>query len=383
LELGQIIKTTFLIIIIKVQNMKRLFYLLVPAIVFASCGGNSSKPGDLTAMKKQRDELDAKIKTMEAGKPDTSGARTTAVSVTEVQPTDFNGFVEVQSQINGDENIMASPKAPGTVQRILVQPGQHVGRGQVLATLDASTVEQQIQTLMPQLHLQKSVYEKQQNLWKQNIGTEVQLMTSKAQMEATEKQIEALKAQRDLYRVVSPINGVVDAVNLKAGEAAAPGMTGIRVVSYDKLKAEASLGENYLGKVKQGNRVLLILPDINDSIKTTLSYVSQAVDPVSRAFTVQVRLANNNKLHPNMSCKMRILNYENPQALVVPVSVIQHTSEGDMLYVADGDKARSVMVKTGRNANGQVEILSGLKPGDKVITRGYEELDNGKQITIL
>jgi membrane fusion protein, multidrug efflux system len=334
-------------------------------------------------MKKQRDELDAKIKTMEAGKPDTSGARTTAVSVTEVQPTDFNGFVEVQSQINGDENIMASPKAPGTVQRILVQPGQHVGRGQVLATLDASTVEQQIQTLMPQLHLQKSVYEKQQNLWKQNIGTEVQLMTSKAQMEATEKQIEALKAQRDLYRVVSPINGVVDAVNLKAGEAAAPGMTGIRVVSYDKLKAEASLGENYLGKVKQGNRVLLILPDINDSIKTTLSYVSQAVDPVSRAFTVQVRLANNNKLHPNMSCKMRILNYENPQALVVPVSVIQHTSEGDMLYVADGDKARSVMVKTGRNANGQVEILSGLKPGDKVITRGYEELDNGKQITIL
>jgi RND family efflux transporter MFP subunit len=236
---------------------------------------------------------------------------------------------------------------------------------------------------MPQLHLQKSLYEKQQNLWKQNIGTEVQLMTTKAQLEATEKQIEALKAQRDLYRVVSPINGTVDAVNLKVGEAAAPGMTGIRVVSFDKLKAEASLGENYLGKVKQGDRVLLVLPDLNDSLKATLTYVSQAVDPVSRAFTVQVRLANNSRLHPNMSCKMKILNYENPHALVVPVSVIQHTSEGPMLYVADGSKAKSVFVKIGRNANGLVEVLSGLKPGDKVITRGYEELDNGKQINIL
>lgn len=336
-------------------------------MVLASCGGNNNKSGNAAP----------------AGKQDTTASKAAAVSVTEVQPQDFTAHVEVQSAITGDENINATPKAPGTVQNILVQAGQRVGKGQVLATLDASTVEQQIETLMPTLHLQKSIYEKQQNLWKQNIGTEVQLMTAKAQMEATEKQIEALKAQRDLYRVVSPINGVVDAVNLKAGEAAAPGMNGIRVVSYDKLKAEASLGENYLGKVKTGDRVLLIFPDVNDSMRTTLSYVSQAVDAVSRAFTVQVRLGNNPKLHPNMSCKMLIQNYENPHALVVPVSVIQHTQEGDMLYVADGDKAKSVMVTTGRNANGQVEILSGLHPGDKVITKGYEELDNGKQITIL
>jgi multidrug efflux pump subunit AcrA (membrane-fusion protein) len=154
-------------------------------------------------------------------------------------------------------------------------------------------------------------------------------------------------------------------------------------VSYDKLKAEASLGENYLGKVKQGNPVLIVLPDINDSIKTTLSYVSQAVDPVSRAFVVQVHMASNSKLHPNMSCIMRISNYENKAALVVPISVIQRTSQGEMLYIADGNRSKAVYVTTGRNANGMVEILSGLKTGDKVITKGYEEMDNGKQIEII
>jgi membrane fusion protein, multidrug efflux system len=367
--------------------MTRLIYLLVPALMFAACNGGKTgdKAAELAKLKQQRADIDVQIKKLEGegGKTEGTSTGVAAVSVTEVKPTDFNAFVEVQSQITGEENIMTSPKAPGTVKSVLVQTGQKVHQGQVLALLDASTVEQQIETLMPQLHLQKSLYEKQQSLWKQNIGTEVQLMTAKAQVEATEKQIDALKAQRDLYRVVSPINGTVDAVNLRVGEAAAPGMTGIRVVSNEKLKAEASLGENYLGKVRQGDRVLLVFPDINDSIKATLSYVSAAVDPVSRSFTAQVRLSNNSKLHPNMSCKMRIINYENSHALVVPVSVIQHTSEGSMLYIADGNKAKSVIVTTGRNANGRVEILSGLKSGDKVITKGYQELDNGKQITIL
>ena len=207
-------------------------------------------------------------------------------------------------------------------------------------------------------------------------------MSAKANYEANEKQIAALKSQRDMYRIVAPVSGVVDAVNLKVGEMASPGQNGIRIVNYDKLKAEANLGENYLGKVKQGDRVLLVLPDINDSIKTTLSYVSQVVDPVSRAFTVQVRLGGNNKLHPNMACIMRISNYESAHALIVPVSVIQKTSQGTMLYIADGSVAKSVPVTTGRNSNGMVEITSGLKPGDKVITAGNADIDNGQQISI-
>ena len=363
--------------------MKRIIYLIVPAMIFASCGGNKTdKAAELTKLKTERADLDVKIKALEAGKSDTSGVKVIPVSVSIVQPTDFNSYVEVQSQIAGDENIQATSQAPGTVKSISVQTGQRVSKGQVLAVLDASTVERQIEAAEPQLILLKSLYEKQQVLWKQNIGTEVQLMSAKANYEANEKQIAALKSQRDMYRIVAPVSGVVDAVSLKVGEMASPGQNGIRIVNYDKLKAEANLGENYLGKVKQGDRVLLVLPDINDSIKTTLSYVSQVVDPVSRAFTVQVRLGGNNKLHPNMACIMRISNYESAHALIVPVSVIQKTSQGTMLYIADGSVAKSVPVTTGRNSNGMVEITSGLKPGDKVITAGNADIDNGQQISI-
>jgi RND family efflux transporter MFP subunit len=366
--------------------MKRIIYLLAPAMILASCGGKTTnKTEELTKLRKERADIDLKIKKLESeGAGGTTTVKATPVSVIEVKPVVFNAFIEVQSQITGDANVIATAKTPGTVNNVLVQAGQRVSQGQVLATLDGSIVDRQIETLIPTLNLQKQVYEKQQNLWKENIGTEVQLLSAKTQYESTQKQIAALQSQRDLYRVVSPISGVVDAVNVKVGDMAQPGnpMTGIRVVSYDKLKAEANLGENYLGKVKQGDPVTLVFPDLGDSVKTRISYVAKSIDPMSRSFVVQIRLGNNQKLHPNMSAIMKIANYESREALVIPVSVIQKTSEGNMVYIADGNVAKLVPVTIGRNSNGMVEVMSGLKAGDKVVVAGYQDLDAGEAIII-
>jgi RND family efflux transporter MFP subunit len=362
-------------------KMKRLFLLAVPAMILASCGGNAGDPTiQLSALKKQRAELDVKIQKLEAGNKDKTGGKLTAVSVAELQPTVFNGIIEVQAQINGDEIVNATARTMGTVNRVNVQVGQAVRRGQVLASLDNVIADQQIAALEPQIQLTKSLYEKQQKLWEQNIGTEVQLMSAKATYENLMKQKAVLQSNKDLYNILSPINGTVDMVGLKVGDQSAAGF--IRVVNTSNLKAEANLGENYIGKVKLGDPATLFFPDMNDSVKAKITFVSKAVDPMSRTFTVQIKLGNNNKLHPNMSSILKISNYENPKAIVVPVSVIQKTSEGQMVYIADGNKAKIVNIVTGRNANGMVEVLSGLEAGDKIIIAGYEDLDNGEPIAI-
>lgn len=361
--------------------MKQLIYLLIPAMIFASCGGGAKDPAaELAELKKQRAELDMKIKTLEAKENKDSTGKVTAVSVSELQPMVFKAYIEVQSQVTGDQVVNATARTMGTVNRVYVQVGQQVRQGQVLATLDASVAEQQIKAMEPQIDLAKALYEKQQKLWEQNIGTEVQLMSAKTQYDNLIKQKAVMQAGKDLYNIISPISGTVDAVNLKVGDQAAMG--GIRVVNASALKAEASLGENYLGKVKVGDAAQLIFTDINDTVKTKVSFVSKSVDPMSRAFTVEVKLPGSNKLHPNMSCILKIANYERANALVVPVSVIQKTSKGEMVYVADGKKAKSVMVTTGRNANGMVEVLSGLSAGDKVIVAGFEDLDNGEAVSV-
>lgn len=364
--------------------MKRITTILAASVLLASCGGEKKgdKSAELAKLKSERASLDLKIKALEATEGKNNPRKATPVAAMEVNPSVFNSYIEVQSQILGDENVLATPQAPGVVTHVNVKAGQHVNRGQVLATLDAAAIEQQVKGLDVQLTLTKSLYEKQKNLFAQNIGSEIQLMQAKAAYEGAQKQKEALQAQRNMYRIISPINGTVDNVSLKTGDMASPGMTGIRVVSFDDLKAEANLGENYIGKVKQGDPVNIIFPDLNDSIQTKVSYVGRQVDPVSRAFLVQIRLGNNKKIYPNMSCKLRISNYENKNALVVPVQVIQKTAEGEMLYVVDGNKAKSVIVTTGRNSNGLVEVLSGLKAGDKVITEGFGDIDNGESITV-
>lgn len=347
--------------------MKRSIYIIAAAtLILASCGGGDTE--------KKTTKTDS-----------TATRKAISVSVMEVQPAPFTAYIEIQSQIVGDENVNAMAQLPtaAAVRSIHVKVGQRVSKGQLLASLDATTVEQQIKALEPNIILAKTMYEKQQKLWEQQIGTEVQLLQSKANYESAIAGKAALVAQRNLYRIVSPINGTVDQINLKVGDLAG-GMNpnGIRVVDLDKMKAEAKLGENYLGKVKAGDEVILVMPDLQDSIVTKISYVAQSVDPVSRAFIVEVKLGANKKLRPNMSCQMKIANYKNSNAITVPVSVIQKTSEGDMLYVADANKAKAVMVSTGNNSNGLVEILSGLEAGQKVIVQGFEELDNGAPISV-
>lgn len=365
--------------------MKRSLYLiLISTSLLAACGGDKSGKGEaeLSKLKKERAALDEKIVKLEAEVNKNKPAKATAVSVMAATTQAFSAYVEVQANVNGEQSVLATPQAAGIVERILVKPGQRVGKGQTLAILDAAAVEQQIKSLDAQLTLVKALYEKQQKLWAQNIGSEVQLMSAKAQYEATAKQKAALQAQRDMYSIKSPINGTVDGINIKEGEMAAIGMLGIRVVNAEALKVQANLGENYLGQVKEGDPVNLIFTSSSDTIKSKLTYVSKAVDAISRAFQVEVRLGSNSKLHPNMSCKMQIANYQNSKAIVVPVSVIQNTAAGEVLFVADGNKAKSVTVKTGRNSNGMVEILDGLKEGDRVITAGYADLDNGDLVNV-
>lgn len=364
--------------------------LLLSALLFFTACSNE-QPTDHTSgkaearlekLKKQRADIEQEIKSLEASLNKTGAGKITPVSISTLETGPFRAYIDIQAQVTGDENVLATPQAPGVVTRVYVKSGQKVQKGQALAALDAAALELQIKSMDAQLTLTKQLYEKQQKLWAQNIGTEVQLLQAKAQYESLESQRASLNAQKEMHRIISPINGVVDEVGIKEGDIASPGMSGIRVVGKDKLKVTANLGENYLGKVTEGDPVMLIFNNGTDSLHTRLSYVARSVNPVSRAFHVEVKLSSDTRLHPNMSCKMKIANYENPEAIAIPISVVQRTADGEIVYIADKDQARLVPVQLGKISHGLVEITSGLNPGDQLITAGFEDLNNGSKIQI-
>ena len=365
-------------------DMKRANLLVFAILLLAACQQQPSNPQDqLAALQKQKEQIDQKIATLEKsmGKQ-AAPVKVTPVNVMSMQPTAFSSFIEVQGKVDAQQNVNVTPEAAAVVTSIKVHVGQQVHKGQVLATLDDQVLRQGIAQLQTQLAFTKNLYERQKNLWAQKIGSEVQLLTAKNNYENVQKQLQVQEAQQDLYTIKSPIDGTVDEMDLKIGQAVSPGMPTIRVVNLQDLKVVGQLGESYLSKVKTGGPVELVFPDENDTLRTKLSYVSQVVDPASRSFDVEIRLPSNRVYHPNMLAIIRVLGYINPKAMVVPISVVQHALTGDYVYVAKDNKAHQVPVVIGHTYGGNAEIIQGLQPGDQLITVGFDNLNEGDTLQI-
>lgn len=355
--------------------MKKVIYISAITIL-AACSQSKDKKTELADLKKQRTEIDGKIVKLEAelGGSDTT---TTAkeISVFEVNETNFKNYLEIQGKIDAEQNIQVNPEAQGVVTAVFAKIGQNVSKGQVLAQIDDKVALQSIAELQTQLDLATSLYNRQKNLWDQNIGTEVQFISAKTQKEAAERRIATTRSQIAMYKVKSPINGTIDEMNLKVGDAVAPGMSGIRVINTSSLKAKAQVAETYAGRVSQGDEVNVVFPDIPDSLETKINFASKTIDPASRSFEIQINLPASAKYRPNMLAVLKIVDYQNKKALVIPVSAIQKSESGDFVFIAENGKAKKVVIKTGRTHNGTVEIVSGLKVGDKVITVGVQDLN--------
>ncbi|GAB3907187.1 efflux RND transporter periplasmic adaptor subunit [Mucilaginibacter boryungensis] len=363
--------------------MKKILYISA-AMALAAC---SQKPKDYKAqladLKKQQADITAQIGKIEAEHPAPDSSKVTDVSVAEVKTQTFTNYAQIQGKIDAQDNVTAYPQMQGTITNIYVKAGQHVGRGQVLVQLDNSVLRQQIAQAQAQLSLANTVYQRQKNLWDQKIGTEVQFLQAKTNYEAGLKQVAALREQSAMYTIKSPINGTVDQMDLKLGQAAMPGQTGIRIVNADLLKVKADVPESYSGSINQGDKVKVLIPDANDSLITNVTFAAKVIDPTSRSFAIEVKLPQRKTLRPNMTAILNVASYTKNNAVVIPVKAIQKSETGDYVFLNANGIAKKTIVKAGATYGGQTEILSGLKAGDQLITEGASDIEDGDKVKVL
>ena len=372
--------------------MKQYFAIVVAlSILAAACGGTNGgdKKSELAKLKKEQADLNAKIAALEKeiALTDTSAAKSKLVEVLTVQPDSFYHYIDIQGKVDADQNVTISPQMPGAVKAIYVKEGDNVGAGQVLAEIDDQVMRQGVEELKTQLALAQQLFTKQENLWKQNIGSEVQFLQAKTQKEALEQKMRTMNEQLALYRITSPISGSVDEVNVKLGQVIAPGVPTFRVVNTSRLKVEAEVAERFAGSVKEGSHVVVHFPDLKKDVPEKIAFRSKAINPLNRTFTVQVNLDEQTaEYHPNMIAVLKITDYQKNNALVVPVNVVQESEEGAYVFVVDRagntPTAKRTAVELGQSYNGRVEIVNGLQPGDEVVTTGFEDLNNGVVLSI-
>jgi membrane fusion protein (multidrug efflux system) len=372
--------------------MKHLLIVFGIASVIISCssGNGNDKLQELDKLKKEQSALKEKIAKLEAEvalTDSTDKEKSKLVSVTEMKLQPFSHYIEVQAKVEGDEDVVVSAQSMGTVTAVLVNAGDKVSKGQVMATIDDRTISENLESMKSQLELTTTMYNKQKNLWDQKIGSEVQYLNAKAQKESLERQVASLQDQWDMTRIKSPINGTVDDVKIKTGQMMAPGLPAVRVVNLSSLKVKGEIAESYINYVNKGNPVKIFFPDLNTEIESKVDYSGKAINVVNRTFNVEVKLnSTKEEFHPNQVAVLKIADYTSGNAMVVPVGAVMKSSEGEYVFVAAAEngkmKAKRKSIKSGKIYNGTVEVTQGILPGDKVITFGYQNLVDGDLITI-
>ena len=380
----------------KTINMNTTIYSRLSAVALASllvaCSATTpeqDKKARLEKLKTEQADLTKEIKKLEdeiaKANPQASTVKSKEVVVKELQLSKFEHFVQTQGSIESEENIQISAKMPGVVTQVMVQEGQDVRKGETLAQTDNSLIVRNIEELKASLELAKTVYERQENLWNQKIGTEVQYLQAKNSKEGLEKRLAALYEQNDQTRIKSPINGIVDQVTVKIGQNIMPGQPAVRVVNNAVLKAKANVSEAYVLNIKKGDKIVVNVPDLKRDIEAKVTFVGRSIDQMSRTFAVEAKLPTSQDLRANMSVVLKIVYKSVPDAITVPVNVIQDVNHEKVVYVAQERDGHTVAAKKEVVVDGVFDgraQVQGLGVGDKLITVGYQGLSDGTIIKI-
>ena len=372
-------------------NSQPATFLLAGTLLLASCGGSSDKDpkAELAKLKQDQAANQARIIELEAKTGSPAKVAATPVSVMNAKPESFKSYLEVQGRVDFDQNATVGARAAGTLTSLRVQRGDRVGKGQVLATVDASILDASVAELRTRLDLARVVYQKQKGLWNQQIGTEIQYLQAKNNYQALQRNLATLNQQKSLYSVIAPFSGTVDEVLPKLGEVTAPGAPVVRLTSGTGGKILADVSEAYGNSIKACDAAVVTIPDLGDQeLPATVRVVSRSINATSRTCTVELRLKNSKAadLRPNMVATVRIQNYNAASATVIPVDIVQHDELNSYVYVVaqEGGKAvaKKRIIKTGNTYNGKVEVTSGLTAADQVISGGYQNLNEGQTVAV-
>lgn len=374
--------------------MKRFGVLFLAVFVLASCGNKDKddRLQKLEELKQQREELTTEINELEAeliAEGLIVKDKTISVKVLSVDTVEFYSYLEIQGKVDGEENVIATGKTVGVANGVYVKEGQQVYAGQILASMDASVIQQSLAELENSYDFLVDIYNRQKALWEQNIGSELQYLQAKNNMESMAKRIATVKQQVAMNYITSPINGRVEEVNIKIGSSVSPGIPAFRIVNFSKVKVEADISEAYSDNVKVGNDVLIEFPDLNIETEAKLDFVGKFINPNNRSFKIECKLKPEKgvEYRANMLAVMKINNYSNLKAIVIPFNIIQSSVKGDFVYVViEKNKKKYAEIRWVEKSviyNGEVEVVSGLKKGDKVITKGFNNLKDGSEIQII
>jgi len=380
-------------------RMKSFLYnsLFVSLIfVAASCQapaeGVEAQKAKLVELKKQAADLNAQIRALETeiatADPDALRTNETLIATLIPGKKEFVRNIELRGGVQSRKNVMLSAESMGTITSLPATEGKNVRAGELLVALDAAILQNNLKELETQLELAKVVFERQQNLWKQKIGTEIQYLQAKSNYEGLVQSKNTLQSQINKTRVYAPFDGTVDAVMVNKGEMVQPGLPLVRIINPSDTYVSTEVSEAHLGKFKIGDKVEVRIPGKDITCLTKVKAVSSVINDKNRTFSMEIELPSNQAhlYKPNQVVLVNIADYKAANAVVVPSEIILSGKTAKYVYKVvkngEGLEAQKVVIETGQSTNGMTEVIAGLDGSEELIVAGHREVADGTSVRI-
>lgn len=399
----------------KSTHMKFSILLTAAVLLITSCGKDQTQSteaiiasGNLEQLQSKKAELSAsasaikeELVQVEKALQDLNPGTKKEVLVTTmtVKDTIFNHYVELQGSVATKQNVLVYPEYQGVLLRVNVRQGQRVSKGQILGTIDDGGLSSQLAQLETQSALAQTTFERQERLWNQEIGSEIQYLQAKTQYEASLSMVKQMKSQLGRTIIKAPFSGVIDEVMTEQGSVVAPGVPLFRVVNLSNMYVSADVPETYLKSIKKGGNVQVYFPVLDETIGARIRQAGDYINPANRSFPIEIGVPNKaGNIKPNLTARLSINDYTSENAILIPLNVINENAQGEQyVYTAEVHTepgrsakaednttiAKQQIITTGLAQGDKIEVKSGLKAGDQIIVEGARSVKNEQEVKIL
>ena len=386
--------------------MKNLILILLTILTFVSCGNaekqsveaviDSNNEVSIIEMRSdlvtQQQDIQVKLALLDAKLSELNPEEKIPLitAFTAIQEN-FQHYLELQGRVETKQNIVLMPEMGGILTHMYVKNGQKVTKGQLLARIDDGGMGQQLAQMQIQSELAKTTFERQERLWKQKIGSEIQYLQAKSNFEGQQRAVNQMEIQVAKTGVRAPFSGTIDNVITEQGSVVSPGQTPLlRIVNLRNMYIKTDVPETYISSVTKGQQVYVSFPVLGKSLDAQIRQAGNFINPNNRTFKIEIDVPNtDNLIKPNLTARLRINDYTNENALLIPQNIISENAQGEQyIYVLkniDNNKAQAqkVIIKTGETQGDVIEVLEGLNDGDQIINEGARSVEDGQSVRII
>ena len=385
--------------------MKKIIYPLSLILLFITCSQQSTESSDKNLVEdndlaeliskrtyytKQINDLSLELENINSAIDALGGTeKRQLITAFKSKKQPFEHQLEVQANIKTRQNVLIYPEFAGRLIKLKVEEGQKVKKGTLLAIIEDAGLKDQLDQIKLQLDLTKTTFERTKRLWDQKIGSEMMYLEAQTRYKAAKKQVSQIRQQLAKTKIYAPFSGVIDQIPARLGSNLIPGVTPVlRIVNLNSMFAESDVPENYLPNITKGSKATVTIPALNLLQKTQVHQTGNFISATNRTFRVEARLENpEGIIKPNLNARLSIIDYYNPEAIMIPLRVIRENANGQpyVFILSNPEKDNGYttekrMIVLGKSKEEMIEILEGVTIDELIADEGVSLLVSNQKV---